>query len=627
MDRLLVFLLFIILFCFSGNAHSANCDPNSVREPYETSSAAEQAASTCLPILGEKILAEYRKRAHENPQNAYLQQFLTAKVDDVVSSRNCGNEVISKRFIVTKSSKRPYGDVIGGFEVLRNTTSQFCWNLGQVFQSVMYFPYKKTCEYPYTDIEGECATYCPPDAPELKNGECVSAEKEQCKFNPVVMGSGEKIQTETDIVFGSPLFPIEIKRIYRSKRSDQAKTWQRSAVANNISPEKAASEGWIKYIQPTDYHGKQQPNFLMKKRPAPDGIPAYGDQSWAYSNFHYITIEGNETRIIVNYGDKEERFSLNAENKFVSDKHYGNTLEKDIRSQKGDDKYWQFNHYDGSTMYFTKEGIVTSVINDHGLTHYYKWEKSLFSNYRDNTLIISDDFGNAVTIKLDYFNTIESIKTSSGINLTYQYNKYRNLVSLSKSFVSDSGEETKVTKTYHYEDPRFPYSLTGLTDENDIRYATWEYDEYGRVVKSSHINGIDEGTIAYDKNITTTTNSLGKRTKYHYEKIAGTKRLTKVEGVQTAQCEASNRAYTYYDSGRVKTKTDWEGNVTYFEYNERGNITKQVNGYGTEKAYEVETKWDTELSKPLLITYPEKIESFKYNDDGLLISKLIQSRK
>jgi hypothetical protein len=36
------------------------------------------------------------------------------------------------------------------------------------------------------------------------------------------------------------------------------------------------------------------------------------------------------------------------------------------------------------------------------------------------------------------------------------------------------------TRVYHYEDPRFPHHLSGLTDENSGRFATWAYDAAGR---------------------------------------------------------------------------------------------------------------------------------------------------
>lgn len=624
-NKILVLLSIIISIYFSSSVYANNCNSSEI---YETSSAALDKAMECLPILGQANLDRYRQYAKEFPNNEYYRQFLNATVDEMVDTIVCGRLNISKRFVIKRHIGANPPSAASGYTLFMATGVNGECIGKHFFEEIRSFYYKKVCEYPFLEVDGECATYCPPDAPELQDGQCVEPEQKQCEFNPVVMGSGEKLQIENDVVFGTKVFPISIKRIYRSRRAEQAKTWQRKKIANNLSPEKAEQQGWVKYTQKNGHTNRFSPVMLLKKRPSHKQVPIYGDQNWAYSNFHYLSARGahgSETNAKVHYGDETEVFSIASNNSFTSNKHLGNSLKK-TGDKEGDDKYWQYKHHKGDTLYFNRDGMVTSVINSNGLVHRYKWQKSIFANYKENTLTISDDFGHNAIIKFDFYNTITSIQTSTGMLLTYQYDEFRNLTSLTKSISSSSGETSQLTKTYHYDDLQFPYALTGITDENGVRYATWQYDDLGRVVKSAHANGINEGTISYEKDLTTTTNALGKQTKYHYAKIAGTKRLSKVEGVQTAHCAASHQAYTYYDSGRVKTKTDWQGNVTYFEYNEQGRVTKKVQGYGTEKAYTVETKWDNELNKPMLITYPEKTETFKYNDDGLLVNKLTQSR-
>lgn len=66
-----------------------------------------------------------------------------------------------------------------------------------------------------------------------------------------------------------------------------------------------------------------------------------------------------------------------------------------------------------------------------------------------------------------------------------------------------------------------------------------------------------------------------------------------------------------------------ESNVTYFEYNDKGQITKRTDAYGKPEALSVETTWHESLNEPVLITYPDKQESFKYNSQGLLINKSV----
>ena len=52
-------------------------------------------------------------------------------------------------------------------------------------------------------------------------------------------------------------------------------------------------------------------------------------------------------------------------------------------------------------------------------------------------------------------------------------------------------------RTYHYEDINFVHALTGITDENGDRFATWSYDGAGRANSSQHAGGAEAVTLYY----------------------------------------------------------------------------------------------------------------------------------
>ena len=56
-----------------------------------------------------------------------------------------------------------------------------------------------------------------------------------------------------------------------------------------------------------------------------------------------------------------------------------------------------------------------------------------------------------------------------------------------------------------------------------------------------------------------------------------------------------NKAYTYHANGLVETQTDWSGNITRFEYNDRGLMTRRVEAEGTPKQRETLTTWHADL--------------------------------
>lgn len=53
------------------------------------------------------------------------------------------------------------------------------------------------------------------------------------------------------------------------------------------------------------------------------------------------------------------------------------------------------------------------------------------------------------------------------------------------------------SRRYHYEDERLRYLLTGITDENGSRFATYAYNESATVAMSEHAGGADRYTFDY----------------------------------------------------------------------------------------------------------------------------------
>ena len=54
--------------------------------------------------------------------------------------------------------------------------------------------------------------------------------------------------------------------------------------------------------------------------------------------------------------------------------------------------------------------------------------------------------------------------------------------------------------------------LTGITDGNGVRYASWTYDDKGWVISSEHAGGFERVDIALDRS--TVTNSKLANFKY-----------------------------------------------------------------------------------------------------------------
>jgi|GEM_PF-2595612 len=489
-----------------------------------------------------------------------------------------------------------------------------------------YFQYLHECQHPFVSVDGQCVTYCPKDKPNLdiEVGVCYSdkeqeEQEEQCELNPVIMGSGEKAETAIDLEIKSP-FPIVIQRSYRSNRFRET-TKYRAQAYSNVSSDLLNVLGSVKYMQPNGYSNDAAYKNDNAENFVSNGVEAVGYQNWSYS-FKGRIIEGVDV-VHVTVGSESEFFDkVEQNNEHIAWYNSKSKLFK-IKDNTSGFTTWKYEKVSGETILFDDSEII-KITNSKGLSHNITKESS--THYK-----IEDEFNNWASIRLGYNNEVISVEGSNGITINYTYDQYGNLASMVKKMPSLGNETsteqafTKLTKKYHYENLNFPYALTGITDEKGIRYATWVYDELGRVIQSKHANNVDNGTITYEANTTTVTNALGKSTKYHYDTVAGARRLVSVEGVPTAFCTAANKAYTYYENGRIKTQTDWEGNVMYLEYNTKGQVTKRTEAYGTPHAITTETTWHTDFDEPVLIKYQNKKETFKYDQYGNLINKTVSA--
>lgn len=193
---------------------------------------------------------------------------------------------------------------------------------------------------------------------------------------------------------------------------------------------------------------------------------------------------------------------------------------------------------------------------------------------------------------------------------------------------NDAGMLTRVDRPdsthrkYHYENTNFPLALTGITDERNVRYATWHYDDQGRAVSSEHASGADRNALTFNADgSTTVTNPLGKQTTYHFTYVAGARLVDTVEGHATASCQGANKGYTYTDEGRVASKTDWKGNTTTFTYNARGQEISRTEAAGTPARRVITTEWHPTLNVKTKITEPGRETIYTYDANGNITNK------
>ncbi len=174
---------------------------------------------------------------------------------------------------------------------------------------------------------------------------------------------------------------------------------------------------------------------------------------------------------------------------------------------------------------------------------------------------------------------------------------------------------------YHYENTNFPAALTGVTDEKNIRYATWTYDVSGRVIASAHAGSVDDYTFSYDdvNDTVTVTNPLSKQAIYQFEKdVRGLRRLTGVDGQASANCVASTRSTSYNANNFINQTVDEEGRTTAYVRNARGLPTSITEASGTPNARTQTLSWHTTFEVPTQIVETGLTTDLTYDTSGRL---------
>jgi len=252
--------------------------------------------------------------------------------------------------------------------------------------------------------------------------------------------------------------------------------------------------------------------------------------------------------------------------------------------------------------------------------------------YEDNQVVVTKN-GKELTFNLensafvDGKVNVKSISQGQVVLAEYKYSKYQHYDRLDSVVYPDG-----TGMSYVYEDERFPAQITGVINEEGSRISSVQYNEQGQV-SSSELgtlnSGVERTEFIYDDIYTrTVTNSLRKKATYKFTVLDGEYKLSRVEGHASEHCIAAVKSNQYYTSGPskwlLKTKTDWSGNTTYYEYNEQGQESLRIEAYNTPLSKSIKTEWHPDFNLPTEISSPEQDVSMKYDSNGRLLSRSIR---
>lgn len=433
---------------------------------------------------------------------------------------------------------------------------------------------------------------------DTETGQCV--KEETCTVgNPIDILSGNKEHIEADFSFYRSGRAININRYYSSRRG--AITAYSTSDAKDWYFEYEFQLQFLPVYIGSDY----KPHFIVRE---PNGNKIIFKLS---SDEVYSPIDNKYSDLTPVY-----------ENGQIIARRFKNNITNEQYVFDQNNNFIEYSDGAGFVLNLVNEEYLLSTSFQHNGTEIFRYER---------------DSGGKVT-KLVLF---------ENITFVYVYDSKSRLIAVNTPY--------NTSKTYHYEDETHPFLLTGVTDENNVRYQTWEYDTFGRAILSKHSTNSDKTTVDYtnigisDFPSVSFINALDKKTTLHFASIANAQRKIRVEGHPSTNCIASNKGFTYYSNGFIQTKTDWNGNVTYFERDNEGKKILEVRGYrwinnnpqfgevtdvlsylekpnSLESLKSVKTCWHSAFDLPEKIITSQQVEIFSYFPDGKLKSKQIAYR-
>jgi RHS repeat-associated protein len=418
-----------------------------------------------------------------------------------------------------------------------------------------------------------------------------------------------------------------------------------NAPKNNSCPAGAAAGGTNpcsigtgnKYQLEVDYRGSGIFPLVFSRRYASmlERASTMG-RSWRHSYDTRLTVVApvpGEEKVRVERPDGREYVFVSVPGGWIPDADVNGRLQ-------GTADGWLYTDGDGgpgtleNVEFYDLLGRLRSITNRAGLTQTLTYSDASTPNAiapRPGLLIrVTDPVGRSLDFSYDSFGRVVRMSDPAGGVFQFAYDATGQLASVTDP-LSD-------VRTYHYNEfgrtggANLPGAMTGITDENNRRFATWQYDAQGRVVSSEHAGGANRVTIAFNGDSTSSvTDSLNRTSTLSFGAVLGVVKNTAVPG----PCAGCGSALTtsYDANGNVASRTDFNGNRTNYTYDLTRNLetsrTEGLEGKGgrgraTPQSRMTSTQWHATFRLPTTIAEPLRITTLGYDASGNMISKSVQ---
>lgn len=276
---------------------------------------------------------------------------------------------------------------------------------------------------------------------------------------------------------------------------------------------------------------------------------------------------------------------------------------------------WQIKNSLNELETYDATGKIRSVLGSTGLRYVFTYSGQdtpvSIAPRAGLPIKMSDGFGREIQYFYDSLSRVSKVIFPAGNEFVYAYDPNGNL-----SSVQSGG----VNRIYHYNEPgqtngaNLPHALTGITDENGIRFATYKYDAQGRAISTEHAGGANKATLSYSGSSTVVTDALNTSRTYAFQNILGVAKNTSVSQPGGSGCGPASASTTYDANGNVKSRTDFNGVRTTYTYDLTRNLElTRTEAVGQPEQRKTSTAWHSYWRLPTKVAEPKKLTTYEYN--------------
>ncbi|APG62048.1 hypothetical protein LPB140_03585 [Sphingorhabdus lutea] len=230
---------------------------------------------------------------------------------------------------------------------------------------------------------------------------------------------------------------------------------------------------------------------------------------------------------------------------------------------------------------------------------------------------------------------VKSVTLPDGTSLRYNYDPAPSSTAPSTSQIQrlikverlNNNSTVLRSKSYTYNDARFPWHVTSIARTDGTIIASYSYDSKCRGATSSLAGNVEPyavtSTATASEAIRSVTGPLGQVDQYRFQKTASTPqfRLTSVNSAASPTTAASSNIISYGTDNFIKSTTNQEGRVTNFTRNARGNALSTVDAATTGTQQTTSLIMHPTLNLPVQIAQEGLTTNYTYDMQGKMLSR------